>query len=54
MIQFWMNSAWFVVGFVACIFTWPKIKVWVNGVDIEAQRLRDKARDLIRSVESKL
>lgn len=54
MSTFIMNTAWLVVGYVACIFTWQKVKVFVNGVDVEAQRLRDKARDLIRSIESKL
>ena len=54
MTQFWITVFWCAASYVACIFTWSKVKVWVNGVDIEAQRLRDKARDLIRSVESKL
>ena len=54
MIQFWMNTAWFVGGFVASIYFWPKVKVWINGVETEAQALRDKASALIASIKGKV
>jgi hypothetical protein len=33
-------------GYVAAIYTWPKIKVLVNGLENEARALRLKAIDL--------
>jgi hypothetical protein len=51
MSTFIMNTAWLVVGYVACIFTWQKVKVFVNGAEVEAQALRDKARAMIKGLK---
>lgn len=44
----------FAAGFVAAIFTWPKVKQIWFGAKEEAERLRQKARDLETAVRSKL
>lgn len=37
----------FVVGaYVAAIYTWPRVKVLINGLENEARALRAKALDL--------
>ncbi|MGB3490783.1 MAG: hypothetical protein WBA62_22060 [Xanthobacteraceae bacterium] len=33
-------------GYVAAIYTWPRVKVLVNGLENEARALRAKAVDL--------
>lgn len=40
----------FIAGYVACIFTWPKVKVWINGAELEAANLKAKAKDLLNKV----
>lgn len=37
-------------GYVACVFTWPKVKVWINGAQTEARKLEDKAKALRASL----
>jgi hypothetical protein len=54
MTQFWMNVGWCIAGYVGCIFSWPKVKLWINGAETEAQALRDKASALIASIKSKV
>lgn len=44
----------FVAGYVACIYSWPWIKVTFNGAMTEAQKLRDKAAALEASLRSKI
>jgi hypothetical protein len=34
-------------GYVAAIYTWPRVKVLVNGLENEARALRAKARPSI-------
>lgn len=36
----------FVGGYVAAIYTWPRVKVLWNGLETEARALRAKAMDL--------
>jgi hypothetical protein len=35
-----------IVGYVAAVYTWPRVKVLVNGLENEARALRAKAVDL--------
>ena len=35
-----------VVGYIASIYSWPKIKLWVNGVQVEIANLEAKAAAL--------
>ena len=35
-----------IAGYVAAIYTWPRVKVIVNGLENEARALRAKALDL--------
>lgn len=33
-------------GYVASIFTWPKVSEWINGTQTEIVKLEAKAADL--------
>jgi hypothetical protein len=35
-----------IAGYVAAIYTWPRVKVLWNGLETEARALRAKAMDL--------
>ena len=36
----------FAAGYVASIYSWAKIKIWINGASVEAADLRQKAAQL--------
>ena len=36
----------FAAGYVGSIYSWPKIKIWVNGVQAEVANLEAKAAAL--------
>jgi hypothetical protein len=36
----------FAAGYVACVYSWPTIKIWINGISAEAVSLRAKAQQL--------
>lgn len=38
--------ALFAAGYAASVYSWPTIKVWINGVTAEAERLRSRAAKL--------
>jgi hypothetical protein len=40
------DAAVLVVGYIASIYSWPKIKLWVNGAQIEIANLEAKAATL--------
>lgn len=40
----------FSIGYVVSIYTWPKVKVWLNGAKAEADKLREKARELEKKI----
>ena len=42
----------FAAGYTASIYTWPKIKIWINGVSTEAANLRQKAARLEAKLRS--
>jgi hypothetical protein len=46
-----LDLALVVGGYVLSIFTWPKLKVWVNGAEAEATSLEAKANALLATVE---
>ena len=41
----WMlfDAVLFAAGYFASIYTWPTIKIWINGASSEAANLRQKA-----------
>ena len=41
----WMffDAVVFAVGYVASIYSWPRIKIWVNGAEAEITSLEAKA-----------
>jgi len=36
----------FAAGYAASVYSWPLIKVWINGVTVEAASMRAKAAAL--------
>ena len=40
------DTVLFVAGYVASIYSWPRIKVWVNGAQSEIASLEAKAAAL--------
>lgn len=40
------DTALFVIGYAAAIYSWPKIRLWINGIGAEAADLRRKAERL--------
>lgn len=36
----------FAAGYIASAYSWPKIRIWINGVSAEAADLRQKAARL--------
>lgn len=33
-------------GYVASIFTWPKVREWISGAEVELDALKQKAKAL--------
>lgn len=44
--DFWIGLACFVGGYAASIFTWPRVKEWLNGAEAEIDALKAKIEDL--------
>jgi hypothetical protein len=44
--RIFLDTALFAAGYVASIYSWPIIKMWVNGVSAEVVSLRAKATAL--------
>jgi hypothetical protein len=42
----------FTGGYVAAIYSWPKLKIWVNGAEAEIMSLRAKADALANTIKS--
>lgn len=42
----------FIGGYAASIYTWPKVKVLVNGAQYEAAALKAKADAIIKAVKA--
>lgn len=36
----------FAGGYAACVFTWAKVKEWVNGIELEYHKAKAKVDDL--------
>lgn len=43
------DIALFVGGYVASIYTWTKVKVWVLGAQAEADRMMAKAKAIVEA-----
>lgn len=50
--EVWMLIAAALGGYVASVYTWPKIRVFVTGAQYEAGRLREKAAALEAAIKS--
>jgi hypothetical protein len=49
--MFWIIAA-LIGGYVAAIFTWPKIRTRIVGAEAEIASLREKARALEARIKS--
>lgn len=46
------DVALFAAGYVVSIYSWPRIRTWINGVSAEAADLRQKAARLEAKLRS--
>ena len=46
MLDLFLFGGAFAAGYVACVYSWPTIKPWINGASAEAARLRATAQQL--------
>ena len=46
------DVALFAAGYVASIYSWPKIRTWIDGISAEAADLRQKAAQLEAKLRS--
>ncbi len=44
--MFWSGLGLFLGGYAASIFTWPKVKEWVNGASAEIESLKTRIEEL--------
>lgn len=46
------DAALLTAGYVASIYSWPRIRIWINGISTEAADLRQKAAQLEAKLRS--
>jgi hypothetical protein len=46
------DAAVFAAGYAASIYSWPTIRIWINGISAEAVDLRQKAAQLEAKLRS--
>ena len=46
MLDLFLFAAAFGGGYVACVYSWPAVKIRINGLSAEADRLRARAQQL--------
>ena len=46
MLDLWLFAAAFGGGYVACVYSWPTIRIWINGLSAKAAGLRAKLQQL--------
>lgn len=47
----WITVA-LIAGYVAAIFTWPKLRTWWAAIDAKIGSLREKARVLAANIKT--
>lgn len=40
-----------IAGYVVAIFTWSKLKIWINGAQVEGENLKAKADALLATIK---
>lgn len=45
------DIAFLIGGYIAAIYTWPRVKLWLNGAHSEAAKLRAKADAIIEAAK---
>ncbi len=53
MLDLFLFAAAFGGGYVACVYSWPGIKVRINGLAAEAARLRAEAQQLENNIRGR-
>lgn len=53
MLDLFFLTAVFAGGYAACVYSWPTVRIWINGVSAEAARLRAKAQQLENSIRGR-
>ena len=53
MLDLFLFAAAFGGGYVACVYSWPGIKVRINGLAAEAAHLRAKAQRLENNIRGR-
>lgn len=53
-VSFWVAAVFGVGGYVASIFTWPKVREWISGKEVELEALKQKAKDLEAKIKERL
>ena len=50
----WMlfDAVLFAAGYIASIYSWPKIKIWINGASSETARLRQNSLQIEAKLRS--
>jgi len=43
---FWLGTGLFAAGYAASVFTWPKVKEWINGAEAEIEKLKTRIESL--------
>ena len=46
MFELSMIAAGFAGGYAASVYSWPTVRIWINGVSAEAISLRARAQQL--------
>lgn len=50
MLELLLFAAAFGSGYVACVYSWPAVKIRINGLSAEADRLRARAQELENNI----
>ena len=51
--EVWMLIASFAAGYVGSIYSWPWIRAKFLGAEAEAEKLRDRAADVIKAARGR-
>jgi len=53
MLDLFFFAAAFGSGYAACVYSWPTVRIWINGISAEVAHLRAKAQQLENSIRGR-
>ena len=53
MLDLFFFAAVFGGGYAACVYSWPTVRIWINGASAEVAHLRAKAQQLENSIRGR-